>query len=273
MVERPGNDDIHKAFRLFDQGQKGKVDFDDLKQIATQASSKWVKSAYIGLEGGSIAELCSALAVAVMPLYLLTCWSLTAAQIGEQITDDEMREMVAEADRSGTGRVGAHVEGAVLVEPQLRPGGTPGLLSHSGSMLRRSGASGSLWRRSFRAFQHPGGARRLRAHRDELRAPLRRLRRGALESGPRTRRWFVADCSLLVGRCAFYFSTVSECIYVFFIHTCESYQTYVSPPRPAPSPRTPTSQAAGRGRGGPKGRPDGARAPRNRNRQPATFWT
>ena len=41
-----------------------------------------------------------------MPLYLLTCWSLTAAQIGEQITDDEMREMVAEADRSGTGRVG-----------------------------------------------------------------------------------------------------------------------------------------------------------------------
>tara|TARA_B100000795_G_scaffold137605_1_gene102793 strand:- start:578 stop:715 length:138 start_codon:yes stop_codon:yes gene_type:complete len=40
MVERPGNDDIHKAFRLFDQGQKGKVDFDDLKQIATQASSK-----------------------------------------------------------------------------------------------------------------------------------------------------------------------------------------------------------------------------------------
>ena len=219
MVERPGNDDIHKAFRLFDQGQKGKVDFDDLKQIATQASSKWVKSAYIGLEGGSIAELCSALAVAVMPLYLLTCWSLTAAQIGEQITDDEMREMVAEADRSGTGRVGAHVEGAVLVEPQLRPGGTPGLLSHSGSMLRRSGASGSLWRRSFRAFQHPGGARRLRAHRDELRAPLRRLRRGALESGPRTRRWFVADCSLLVGRCAFYFSTVSEIhLPVFFLY-------------------------------------------------------
>eukprot|EP00964_Phaeocystis_antarctica_P110255 scaffold74646_cov66-Phaeocystis_antarctica.AAC.1 len=40
MVERPGNDDIHKAFRLFDQGQKGKVDFDDLKQIATQASSE-----------------------------------------------------------------------------------------------------------------------------------------------------------------------------------------------------------------------------------------
>jgi len=60
--------------------------------------------------------------VAVMLLYLLTCWSLTAAQIGEQITDDEMREMVAEADRSGTGRVGPHVEGAVLVEPQLRPG-------------------------------------------------------------------------------------------------------------------------------------------------------
>ena len=130
MVERPGNDDIHKAFRLFDQGQKGKVDFDDLKQIATQASSKWVKSAYIGLEGGSIAELCSALAVAVMPLYLLTCWSLTAAQIGEQITDDEMREMVAEADRSGTGRVGAHVEG-----PRRLGGATAPARGYSGAAL------------------------------------------------------------------------------------------------------------------------------------------
>ena len=67
-------------------------------------------------------ELCWALGSCDAPLPLLTCWSLTAAQIGEQITDDEMREMVAEADRSGTGRVGPHVEGAVLVEPQLRPG-------------------------------------------------------------------------------------------------------------------------------------------------------
>ena len=66
-----------------------------------------------------------------MPLYLLTCWSLTAAQIGEQITDDEMREMVAEADRSGTGRVGAHVEGVVLVEPQLGPGVLRGCSTHS----------------------------------------------------------------------------------------------------------------------------------------------
>ena len=129
-----------------------------------------------------------------MPLYLLTCWSLTAAQIGEQITDDEMREMVAEADRSGTGRVGAHVEGVVLVEPQLGPGVLRGCSTHSGSMPRRSGPSGSLWRRSFRAFQHPGGARRLRAHRDELRAPLRRLRRAALWRAGPAHRWFVADC-------------------------------------------------------------------------------
>ena len=62
MVERPTPDDIQKAFRLFDQGAKGKVDFQDLKRIA--------------------------------------------AQIGENITDDEMHEMIAEADRSGTGRVG-----------------------------------------------------------------------------------------------------------------------------------------------------------------------
>ncbi len=42
----------------------------------------------------------------MIPLCPLTYRLLTAAQIGEQITDDEMREMVAEADRSGTGRVG-----------------------------------------------------------------------------------------------------------------------------------------------------------------------
>lgn len=62
MVERPSQEDIQKAFRLFDQGQKGRVDFNDLKRIASQ--------------------------------------------IGENITDDEMHEMIAEADRSGTGLVG-----------------------------------------------------------------------------------------------------------------------------------------------------------------------
>lgn len=62
MVERPSQEDIQKAFRLFDQGQKGRVDFNDLKRIASQ--------------------------------------------IGESITDDEMHEMITEADRSGTGLVG-----------------------------------------------------------------------------------------------------------------------------------------------------------------------
>ena len=67
--------------------------------------------------------------VALYPL----CSPLAAAQIGEQIEEDEMREMLAEADRSGTGRVGAHVEKApgVMAEPCLRPG-----LSHAHPQAR-----------------------------------------------------------------------------------------------------------------------------------------
>lgn len=62
MAERPSQDDLLKAFRLFDQGGKRKIDFGDLKRIAEQ--------------------------------------------IGEQIEDAELREMIAEADHSGTGDVG-----------------------------------------------------------------------------------------------------------------------------------------------------------------------
>jgi len=61
MAERPSHDDLLKAFRLFDQGAKRKIDFNDLKRIATQ--------------------------------------------IGENIADEELREMIAEADHSGTGEV------------------------------------------------------------------------------------------------------------------------------------------------------------------------
>ena len=62
MVERPSTEDIHKAFRLFDQGQKGKVDLDDLKRIASQASHARPR-----LGGCSVAQLCTAPAVAWSP--------------------------------------------------------------------------------------------------------------------------------------------------------------------------------------------------------------
>ena len=61
MVERPSQEDLHKAFRLFDPAGKRRIDFDDLKRIA--------------------------------------------GQIGEQIDDDELRDMIKEADHSGTGEV------------------------------------------------------------------------------------------------------------------------------------------------------------------------
>ena len=71
--------------------------------------------------------------VALYPL----CSPLAAVQIGEQIEEDEMREMLAEADRSGTGRVGPHVEKAAP------PAGAA--LRKPGSMPRRSAARLSIW--------------------------------------------------------------------------------------------------------------------------------
>ena len=61
MAERPSTEDLHKAFRLFDQGSKQQIEFGDLKRIA--------------------------------------------GQIGEQIEDGELEDMIKEADRSGTGAV------------------------------------------------------------------------------------------------------------------------------------------------------------------------
>ena len=61
MAERPSQEDLHKAFRLFDPAGKRRVDFADLKRIA--------------------------------------------GQIGEQIEDEELQDMITEADHSGTGEV------------------------------------------------------------------------------------------------------------------------------------------------------------------------
>ena len=61
MMERPGTEDIHKAFRLFDREGSGAVSFAQLKRIAQQ--------------------------------------------IGETISDEELHEMIAEADRKGSGVV------------------------------------------------------------------------------------------------------------------------------------------------------------------------
>jgi centrin-1 len=61
MAERPNQEDLRKAFRLFDQGAKKRIDMTDLRRIADQ--------------------------------------------IGEQIEDDELDEMIRMADHSGTGEV------------------------------------------------------------------------------------------------------------------------------------------------------------------------
>ena len=61
MAERPGQDDLEKAFRLFDPAGKRRIDFLDLKRVAEQ--------------------------------------------IGEDIEDEELEDMIKEADSSGTGEV------------------------------------------------------------------------------------------------------------------------------------------------------------------------
>ena len=62
LAELPSQGDLEKAFRLFDQGSKQHVDFNDLKRIA--------------------------------------------AQIGEVIDDEELMQMLREADSTGEGVVG-----------------------------------------------------------------------------------------------------------------------------------------------------------------------
>ena len=71
--------------------------------------------------------------VALYPL----CSPLAAAQIGEQIEEDEMREMLAEADRSGTGRVGAHVEKAPPWRSRASGRGSPTHTRKHAPPLRR----------------------------------------------------------------------------------------------------------------------------------------
>jgi centrin-1 len=61
MAERPSQDDLHKAFRLFDPAGKRRITFDDLKRIA--------------------------------------------GQIGEDIEDGELEDMIKEADHSGSGEI------------------------------------------------------------------------------------------------------------------------------------------------------------------------
>ncbi len=61
MSEKDSREEILKAFRLFDEGEKGKISLRDLKRVAKE--------------------------------------------LGETMTDDELAEMIEEADRDGDGEV------------------------------------------------------------------------------------------------------------------------------------------------------------------------
>ena len=63
FTEKDTNDEIMKAFQLFDSNQNGGINFDDLKRVAKE--------------------------------------------LGENISDDELKEMITEADRDGDGVVNA----------------------------------------------------------------------------------------------------------------------------------------------------------------------